>query len=293
MTPCSQFSRAGLAFLAGLMSLPVSALTWGEYPERVAPQVISTQATEIRLTVSPDGKTALFGRIDDGDQGWQIWECHQQGGTWSSPAEVSFNSPGNDFDPAFSPDGHWVYFFSNRAGGFGGDDLYRVERHSDGSYGQAENLGASINTAGDEWAPTPSPDGKTLMFASNGRGGAGGQDLWWASVAGHGWGKVEALPGLVNTGDDEFDATWLADGKTLVFTRRSSGQDGSSLWLARFKNGAYLAPEKLPEVVNGRRGWVLGPTVLTSEPDWLYFSSSRYQGAEERLDILRIRYQGL
>src|SRR6185436_12711549 len=111
----------------------------------------------------------------------------------------------------------WVYFFSNRPGGLGGDDIYRAAVTADG-FGSAQHLGAEINTPGDEWAPAPSPDGTQLLFASNKPGAK--HDLFIAAVRGDGFAPATPLPGAINTPDaDEFDATFLSDGSSLVFSR--------------------------------------------------------------------------
>ena len=103
------------------------------------------------------------------------------GGPWGPAKAVSFDSTENDFDPAFAPDGLGVYFFSNRKGGLGGDDIYFVSFDpKTGSYGAAVNLGPEINSPKDEWAPAVSPDGAMLLFATDGRGGRGKHDLFMA-----------------------------------------------------------------------------------------------------------------
>lgn len=52
--------------------------------ERFAPGVASTQYDEIRLTLSPDGKTALwFSRNRPGGPGgYDIWVSHHDGQRW-------------------------------------------------------------------------------------------------------------------------------------------------------------------------------------------------------------------
>jgi len=136
--------------------------------ELVEPGIVSSAHVEMRLAPSPDGNTLLWGSTDraGGRGGWDIWCTLRVGTTWSAPVPVAFGSAANDFDPAFSADGRWVYFFSNRAGGLGGDDIYRAPVTAEG-FGAAQHLGPEINTAGDEWAPSPSPDGARLMFVSN------------------------------------------------------------------------------------------------------------------------------
>jgi hypothetical protein len=95
-----------------------------------APDVVSTAQSEVRVTFSPDGQRMLWGAIGWSGTpgttggGWDIYESERSDGGWSKPRIVAFNSTANDFDPSFAPDGSGVYFFSNREGGFGKDDIY-------------------------------------------------------------------------------------------------------------------------------------------------------------------------
>jgi TolB protein len=188
------------------------------------PDVVSTPKSEVRITFSPDGKRMLWGAIGwgDGKNGWDIYESERSTDGWSTPRAVSFNSTANDFDPSFAPDGSGVYFFSNRDGGFGKDDLYFAPFDAKtGGYAAAKNLGAKINSAGDEWAPVVSSDGKRLMFASDGHGGRGKHDLFIAHRRGDGWSEIENLAEL-NTPEEDFDATFLHDGFSVVTRPASS-----------------------------------------------------------------------
>src|SRR5262249_59343057 len=111
------------------------------------PDQVSTPKSEVRITFSPDGKRMLWGAIGWRDgSGWDIYESERTTGGWSKPHVVSFDSPANDFDPSFAPDGSGVYFFSNREGGFGKDDIYFAPFDKDTNrYGAARNLGGTIN----------------------------------------------------------------------------------------------------------------------------------------------------
>src|SRR4030095_2047282 len=153
------------------------------------PDVVSTPKSEVRITFSPDGKRMLWGAIGwgDGKRGWDIYESERSTDGWSTPRAVSFNSTANDFDPSFAPDGSGVYFFSNRDGGVGKGHIYFAPFDArTGRYGAGKNLGAKINSAGDEWAPVVSPDGKRLMFARDGRGGRGEDEPFSARRPGGG-----------------------------------------------------------------------------------------------------------
>ena len=109
--------------------------------ELFAPGVVSTERSEVRLTISPDGRTALWFSRDrpGGPGGYDIWISRHTAAGWGQPAPVPFNSPQRDFDPAFSADGRYVYFCSDRPGGMGGDDLYRVAVTTQG-FGEPEHL---------------------------------------------------------------------------------------------------------------------------------------------------------
>jgi len=257
------------------------------------PDLVSTPDADVRITFSPDGKRMLWGRIGGAadEQGWEILESERRGDGWSAPKPVSFNSPANDFDPSFAPDGSGVYFFSNRPGGLGGDDLYFVAFDAKvGRYGKPENLGPTINTPGNEWAPVVAPDGKRLMFASDNRGGKGKQDLFVARRKGKSWVDAENLAAL-NTPDDDFDASFLHDGHSIVY---SSGDVNGLvvLYFARYSDGRWLARERLPESVNStlRDAWTFGPSISLHDPGAFYFTS-RHTLGRGRADIYRVEYR--
>jgi len=258
--------------------------------ELVAPGIVSSELTEIRLAASPDGAMLLWGSTDrkGGPGGWNIWMSRRTGATWSTPEPAPFNSDANDFDPAFSADGRWVYFFSNRPGGLGGDDIYRVAATA-GGFGPVQHLGPEINTARDEWAPAPSPDGTRLLFASNPPGAK--HDLFIAKLHGDGFERAEPLPGEVNTAADEFDATFLSDGSSIVFSRSSDVEnDPIQLYFAARGPGGYGAGTLLPPSVNVDGGYTLGPSIDGADRSVLYFSSKRPEAAAGKLDVYRVHY---
>jgi Tol biopolymer transport system component len=252
--------------------------------------VVSTPSSEVRASVSPDGRRIAWGSPDraGGAGGWDLWQATLRDGRWNDAAPLPINTEANDFDPMFSADGHWLYFFSNRAGGFGGDDLYRVAVLDDGTYGAAENLGAGVNGKGDEWAPTPSRDGRHLLFSSNGFG-ARRHDLFVARWDGEAFVDPRPVPG-VNTDADEFDAAWLGDGRALVFAR-SAGVDTQpiQLQLARCDGARYADARPLPLSFNTADGWTLGPVVDWNKPGELLVSGAAKAPRAGKLDIYRMR----
>jgi OOP family OmpA-OmpF porin len=84
--------------------------------------------------------------------------------------------------PYVSFDGTKLFFSSNKPGGKGGYDLYMCNIDENGFTGEAVNLGASINTAGDEVTPFYHTISNTLFFSSNGHTGVGGLDVFKSSL---------------------------------------------------------------------------------------------------------------
>jgi Tol biopolymer transport system component len=253
--------------------------------------VVSTPSSEMRASVSPDGRRIAWGSPDrpDGAGGWDLWQATLREGRWQDARPLPVNSANNDFDPAFSADGRWLYFFSNREGGFGGDDLYRAAVLADGGFGAVENLGAGVNGKGDEWAPTPGADGAHLLYASNGFGGAGGHDLFVARWNGAAFVEPQPVPGI-NTAADEFDAAWLGDGRAIVFARSDDvGNAPIRLMLAQCDGKAYADAQPLSLSFNTADGNTLGPVVDLSKPAELLVSGSAKAPKAGKLDIYRMR----
>lgn len=252
--------------------------------------VVSTAAAEGHASVSADGQRIVWGAIDreGGAGGMDLWQARLRDGRWQDPAPLALNTAANEFDPMFSPDGHWLYFYSNRKGGFGGDDLYRAAILADGDFGAPENLGAGVNTPGDEWAPMPGPDGSVLLFASNGRGGAGGHDLFAARWDGDRFDDAQPLPGSVNTAFDEFDAAWIAGGAALVFARSErANQAPVQVFVAQCEGGGYTRGEPLRLSFNTPEAVTFAPAPDWSKPGELLVSGIARAPRAGKLDIYR------
>lgn len=252
--------------------------------------VVSTAASEIRASISPDGGRIVWGSTDreGGAGGWDLWQARRVDGRWQDARPLPVNSAANDFDPVFSANGRWLYFFSNRDGGRGGDDLYRVAVEGEG-FGEPVNLGAGVNTAGDEWAPTPSLDGRTLLFASDGHGGGGGHDLLVARWDGAAFVEPQPVPG-VNTADDEFDAALIGNGRALVFARSKDVESQPiQLLLAQCDGASYAGAMPLPLAFNTGDGATLGPVADWHKPGEMLVSGKAKAPSAGGFDIYRIK----
>ncbi|MEO6632604.1 MAG: hypothetical protein ABIN13_12800, partial [Mucilaginibacter sp.] len=176
---------ACIFILTGALQGKAQQITFADSAELFMPNLVSTKNADVKLTFSPDGKMMLWGGIDwiKDKKDMDIWRSTKIKSKWTKPERVTFDSDSNDFDPFFSPDGKGVYFFSNRLGGFGGDDIYFAAfNKTTGKFGPAVNLGSGINTKGNEWTPVTNAAANVLVFSSNGRGGYGGEDLFAAAI---------------------------------------------------------------------------------------------------------------
>ena len=142
--------------------------------------------------------------------------------------DSALNTVAQDGCPAPSKDGLTLYMASNRPGGQGGLDIWAAYRESaDDPFGAPVNLGPPINTAADEFCPTPLTDGHTLLFVSTRAGGCGGSDIY---VARHhvkrGWNEPEHLDCTVNSAGDEASPFFVAeenDGALYFSSTRAGG----------------------------------------------------------------------
>jgi TolB protein len=262
-------------------------------PAKFAPGIASTEFSDVRLTISPDGRFALwFSRNRSGGPGgYDIWMSRRVGGEWSAAEPVPFNSATRDFDPAFTADGRYVYFCSDRAGGHGGDDLYRVAMKSQG-FGTVENLGASVNTPRNEWAPMLSADGATLLFSSDGHPGAGGMDLFIARRKRSAFAPARPLPGTLNSSEDEFDATFLSTERIIVFSRsRNLRTDAVRLFQATRSRTGYDGGEALPDSVNTPNSDTYAPMLDWSAKNRLTFTTRRPADNAGGVDVYLVEFR--
>ena len=131
---------------------------------------------------APDGKTMYLTQCKT-DPSYPryatIMVSQRSDAAWSKPTElkISNDTLSSFAHPAVSPNGEWLYFVSDMPGGYGGLDIWRCRLVANNETMDLENLGAEINTAGDEMFPTFRPNGD-LYFSSDGHPGLGGLDIF-------------------------------------------------------------------------------------------------------------------
>lgn len=152
-----------------------------EGPQRIGASADGSWDAQPALT--PDGASLYFASDRPGGfGGTDIWVTHRiAGGGWSEPENLGpgVNTPCDELTPYVSGDGAWLYFSSSGHATYGGYDLFRAPI-SRGQAGGAMNLGAPVNTPGDEIFPSApfdaSPD--TLLYYSSNQSGSRGFDVY-------------------------------------------------------------------------------------------------------------------
>ncbi|MEN9697400.1 MAG: hypothetical protein RLZ56_821 [Bacteroidota bacterium] len=168
-------------------------------------------------SLSADLQT-LYYAADYAERGYGRYDIYKVTRTktgWSQPKNLgrNINSDFWESAPSISPDGQSLYFCSNIPGGYGGIDIYVAHKNESGGWDEAENLGPSINTKGDEQTPFIHADNRTLYFASNGWPGYGGSDLFMSRKKLDGsWTKPVNLGYPINTIDNEGSIAVASDG---------------------------------------------------------------------------------
>jgi OOP family OmpA-OmpF porin len=150
-----------------------------------------SEAEKMRLPVLQNKQTGAASFTTDGNRmyftGWLVNEAgkkqsaiycsERKGDNWSEPVLID-NADYNARQPQVTADGKYLLFASDRPGGVGGYDIWYAELDNNGRVGAITNMGPAINTAADEEAPFYHATSNTLVFASKGRIGMGGFDLF-------------------------------------------------------------------------------------------------------------------
>jgi outer membrane protein OmpA-like peptidoglycan-associated protein len=160
-------------------------------------------------------KNAIFGRM-------YLFKSTNENGKWGNGKPLPFNNKSYDVrNPSINKDGTTLYFSSNRPGGFGGEDIWKVTVNAD-QYGEPENLGEKVNTASNESFPFIADD-NVLFFSSNGKTGFGGLDIFKIDLNQ----DAEAINAgePVNTSKDDFAFTYNTTKKAGFFASNRAGID--------------------------------------------------------------------
>ena len=192
---------------------------------------VNTNLNEGAQNISQDGQLLVFTGCNypEGEGSCDLYFSVRTNNGWSEAQNLgpSVNTEFWESSPSLSPDKKDLYFASNRPGGYGGMDIWVSHRLPSGKWGQPENLGAPVNTSGDESCPFIHADNQTLYFNSNGHPGYGMTDLFLSRKQNDSvWSQPENLGYPINTIDDEGSLIVTADGKTAYYASDKTGGKG-------------------------------------------------------------------
>jgi len=194
------------------------------------------QEFEMPIAVTANGKTAYFskaifvkpvkGIFSKKELVHKIYRTDKINGQWKNVREVALAPKhASAMHPAISDDGKRLFFASNMPGTFGKYDIYVAAIDGDGRAGKAKNLGTKVNTKKNDMYPSLTEE-NTLVFASEGREGYGGLDLYTTQVGQKKVGWATNLGSPINSSKDDFSMYLLAEkGIGYVLSNRGKNKD--------------------------------------------------------------------
>lgn len=217
---------------------------------------LNTPQNEGAQTISSDGSYVYFTACDRrGGMGrCDIYYSRYDGRNWTEA--LNLGAPVNSYywesQPSINSNGKVIFFASNRPGGIGGMDLWYSASNEAGKWGSPKNLGAAVNTTGDEMSPFIHFDGKTLYFSSNGRTGMGGYDIFVTRLNPDStWSSPVNLGYPINTYNDEMGLIIDATGQNAYFSTQRDENHGKDIFYFNLYEAAR------PEPVSYFKGRVL------------------------------------
>lgn len=184
-------------------------------------------------SITIDNKHLFFTVNKNGN--FDIYTSDETKGVWSEPRSVgpTINDPNRwESQPSISPNGKTLYFVSIRDSILQTSDLYFSKKNENGTWGPMENMGAPINTAGNEKTPFIHPDNKTFYFSSDQLPGLGGYDIFTCKMQSDGsWSTPMNLGYPINTEADELGFFASTDGQKGYFSSNSlKGKGGYDIY---------------------------------------------------------------
>ncbi len=212
---------------------------------------VNTSDNEGAQTLSADAKILFFTACnrEDGLGSCDIYFSRLVEGKWTEPrnAGAPLNSSSWEGQPSLSSDNRYLYFSSNRPGGKGQKDIWRIAfngfaESGEPQWGKPENMDA-LNTSGDEISPFIHANNHNFYFASDTHVGMGGLDLFTAEINENG--KVENLKNMgypINTYQDDMGLTISSIGDVAYFSSARESENGLDIFSFNLDRGLQPRP---------------------------------------------------
>jgi hypothetical protein len=203
---------------------------------------------------------------------------------WNTAEDVpgNVNTVGHDACTSISPDGKQIFIYKNDINDneSRGGDVF-VSKVLNNKWKTPEPLGKPINSSYWEGGACISPDGKTLYFISERKGGFGRADIWMVKRLNKTeWDKPVNLGPEINSEFDEVGVFLAPDGKTLFFSSNGKESMGSyDIFKSTLEGGKWTKPVNLGFPINTVHKD--GPLVVSADAQVAYFASERKGGLGE------------
>lgn len=188
------------------------------------PEPINSMANDFGSAFTGDGQSMVFVRCDEeGAIGsCDLYVTQLIGSNWTTPVNMGnvVNTSDWESQPTINSDGNRIIFTSIRQSGYGGSDLYMIEKNQLGLWGIPQNLGSIVNTPLSENSPFLAADGKTLYFSSTGHPGMGGADVFYTIFENGKWSKPQNLGRPINSRGNDTNFSISASGKAYLASSR-------------------------------------------------------------------------
>ena len=185
------------------------------------------------MTVNEDQSNCVIMRINNELRGkdfinrMKLYEGEYKEGKWKNFKELPFNGDSyHTGHPSYGKDENELFFISDKNGGHGGMDLYRVER-KEGVWGEVENMGPTLNTAKNESFPYYRKN--KLYYSSDGFSGYGGYDLFVSENKGK-WQAPNNLKRPINSSRDDFGIYFITDTTGYYASNRDGGKGKDDIY---------------------------------------------------------------
>ena len=198
----------------------------GEWTKPVKLAFCDNELNEATIAVSSDERQIYV--YQDLSGGGDIYFSNFGGNKFEELKKLRHNAVNTEFwetHCTLTPDGENMYFVSDRPGGFGGRDIYRIVKLPNGEWSEAQNMGPSINTEYDEDSPFIAVNNNTLYYASNGPQSMGGFDIFISlRDADNVWSSPINMGYPINScGDDIYYTTTVGGLKGYLSSFRKGG----------------------------------------------------------------------
>lgn len=205
---------------------------------------INTPTHDACVGISADGQILYIFRTSEDLISGDLYMSEMDMDGWSAPEKLGsdINSDAVETSASITSDDKVLYFSSNREGGYGGMDIYKVVKLPTGKWSKATNLGPTINTEFDEDSPFIHADNKTLYFSSKGHETMGGYDIFSSTFGpDYLWTEPVNLGYPINTVSNDLYFVMSSDKQTGYYSSaRKGGYGGQDIYKIRFKLEAEI-----------------------------------------------------